>query len=316
MLFLTNPHARRLSLLGVAAALALTACQGQPEHFNELEAEEPKAEHITQLESWLFPTDEAEQARRGFVQRCVEASGGHYTEPAPELSLETAVFTGRTTEQLRNFGYGPLPATSDQLMADYDPEGLTAYLGEGGETFEVTFMDYSTGPLDSSGCMVQSYEYIYGTAESGLRTALLAPQFAQAITDELRQDEEYTALQSNWASCMAEAGFDSASSTDQATYTSTLLEADRHEEMLESDISCRLEHNFDQRVTELKNAYYEAVYERLKQHSGEIEQVHTTATERVEADRANPHSSSPVTVPTPTASPSDSSPSAASSSGS
>ena len=103
---------------------------------------------------------------------------------------------------------------------------------------------------------------------------------------------------------MNDAGFGQVSSTDQAAYSASLLRADSAEKMLQADISCRESISYDSSITDLKNSYYEAVYQRLEQFSKELEAIHATAGERVAADKTDPKNTSSVTVPTPTASPS------------
>lgn len=303
MSLLTNRCVKGLAVFGCFTALGLAGCSSQPQNFDELTAETAKTEHLDALQSWIFPPAEAESARRAFVERCVAEASGSYKEPEVGLTLDSAVYTGRTTEELKASGYGQLPAAEGRATASFDEAGLDAYLGKDGETFTVTFMEYSSGELNSAGCMAQSYEYIYGSVESGVKAALLAPEFAQAIETSLRADENYLALQESWATCMNDAGFGQASSTDQAAYSASLLGADSSEKMLQADISCRESISFDSSITGLKNSYYEAVYQRLEQFSEELEATHATAGERVAADKTDPKNTSPVTVSTPTASP-------------
>ncbi|MDO4898570.1 MAG: hypothetical protein Q3965_04595 [Rothia sp. (in: high G+C Gram-positive bacteria)] len=306
MSLLTKQRVKNVVVLSLLAGGTLTACSTPPQDFNELTAETAKEEHLQQLSTWIYPSDEAEKARRAFVERCVAASGGTYKEAVVKQSLETSVYSGRSTEELKKSGYGDLPADPNQSVADFDQKGLDAYLGsKQAEHFEVRFMEYSSGSLAADGCMAQSYEYIYGTVENGVKVALLAPQFGQAIAEELETDQGYIDLQQGWASCMADAGFKTVSSTDQAVYASTLLDKDGGKKMLEADISCRESQNFDATVTELKNSYYESMYKRLKQFSKDFEAIAATAAERVEADKTDPKKTSPVTLPTPRASTSE-----------
>lgn len=304
MLSLIRRQFRGVALLSFATALALGGCGGpQPENFSDLQAAgSVKEEHLRALEGWLFPSAEAEAARRGFVERCVAASEGIYKEPERSFSLEQTVYTGRTTQQLKDSGYGPLPAADGQAVADFGPKGLDLYLGTSEATFSVDFMGFSTGKIAPDGCMAQSYEYIYGSAEQGLKVALLAPEFAGAIANELRADERYTQLQADWDQCMTEAGHSGIGSTDLAVYRSQLIAQDKVQGMLKADIACRESQNFDATISDIKGSYYEAVYKRLKPFAKEIEAVHATAAERVAADKAEPKASSPVTVPTPSAS--------------
>ncbi|MGV3017683.1 hypothetical protein [Rothia sp. 88186D007BW] len=304
MSLLTNRYVQGLTVLGCFTLVGLVGCSSQPQNFDELTAaEKTQAEHLESLQSWIFPPSEAESARRAFVERCVAEAGGSYKEPEVGLTLESAVYTGRTTEELKTSGYGKLPAAEGRPAASFNQKGLDAYLGEGGETFTVTFMDYSSGELDSTGCMAQSYEYIYGSAEDGVKAALLAPEFAQAIETSLRTDENYLALQESWGTCMSEAGFSQVSSTDEAAYAASLLNADDAKGMLKADISCRENMSFDSSVADLKSSYYESVYKRLEQFSKDLEGIHATAVERTASDKTDPKNTSPVTVPTPTASP-------------
>lgn len=299
MSLLTTRRVKACAGLTVVLAVALTGCKPQPQNFQELEPAKVNPEHITTLQSWIYPSEEAENARRAFVERCVADAGGKYLEPVAVYSLDDAVYTGRTTEELKANGYGPLPSETERATASFDQAGLDAYLGKGDSTFSVSFMDYSSGELKADGCMAQSYEYIYGSAENGIKAALLAPQFGSAIADSLRSDEQYIALQGEWATCMSDAGFGQVKSTDLASYQASLVGEEDAKKMLEADISCRESHSFDSSVSELKNSYYESVYKRLKQFKDELEAIHTTAQERVEADKADPKNTSPVTVPTP-----------------
>lgn len=299
MSLLTAHRVKACASLTFMLAAVLTGCKPQPQNFQELEPAQVNPEHITTLEGWIYPSEEAEKARRAFVERCVADAGGKYLEPVAVYSLEEAVYTGRTTEELKANGYGPLPAKTDRATASFNQAGLDAYLGKGESTLSVSFMDYSSGELKADGCMAQSYEYIYGSAENGIKAALLAPQFGSAIDESLRADEKYTALQGQWASCMSEAGFEQVKSTEEASYQASLVKAEEAKKMLEADISCRESHSFDSSVSDLKNSYYESVYKRLKQFSDELEAVHTTAQERVEADKTDPKNTSPVTLPTP-----------------
>ncbi len=291
--------------LACLATAGLAGCTPEPENFQELTAEEAKSEHIDQLQSWIYPPAESEAARRAFVQRCVNALGGSYTEAVNHHSLADAVYTGRSTAALKENGYDHLAATDGETVATFDQAGLEAYLGQAGESFTVHFMEYSTGKLNSEGCMAQSYEYIYGSVEAGTKAALLAPAFGQAIADSLFADENYKTLQQGWADCMAGKGFSQVASTDQASYEASLLDDTGAQKMLEADISCRESLNFDSTMTDLKNSYYESVYKRLKQFSEELEAIHQTSLERVAADQTDPKDSSPVTVPTQTPSPTE-----------
>ncbi|WP_237224359.1 hypothetical protein [Rothia nasisuis] len=306
MSLLTNRCGKGLSVLSVSTVLLVAGCSSPPQNFEELTAEEANAEHITALEGWIYPPADAEKARRGFVERCVKAAGGTYAEPESAQSLETAVYTGRSTKELIESGYEALPDTKLRATAEFDDAGLASYLGQGGQTFTVTFMEYSSGEINSAGCMAQSYEYIYGSAENGIKAALLAPQFGQAIAESLRADEKYIQLQSDWAGCMQEDGFDQATSTDAAVYAASLLDEKTAKSMLERDIFCRESLNFDSSVSDIKNSYYESVYQRLEQFSEELHAIHATASERVAADASNPQTTSPVTLPTPSESPSGS----------
>lgn len=299
MSLLTAHRVKAGASLAFLLVIILTGCKPQPENFQQLEAAEAKPEHITALQSWIYPPEEAEKARRAFVERCVAHAGGKYLEPVPIRNLEQAVYTGRTTAELKASGYGPLPSQTDRATASFNQAGLDAYLGQGKSRFSVSFMDYSSGELKADGCMAQSYEYIYGSAENGIKAALLAPQFATAIDDSLRSDEKYIALQGQWASCMSDAGFGQVKSTDQASYQASLVSQQEAKKMLQADITCRESHSFDSSLSELKNSYYESVYQRLEQFSDELEAIHATAQERVEADKSDPKNTSPVTVPTP-----------------
>lgn len=302
VLSLTIRCVKGLALLSFFTVFALSGCaEEQPQHLSDLEAAgAADEEHLTSLESWIFPPADAEAARRGFVERCVAAADGIYKEPERTYSLDTTVYTGRTTQELKDSGYGALPASQGQAIADFGPKGLDLYLGTSAETFTVNFMGFNTGKIAVDGCMAQSYEYIYGTAEDGLKVALLAPQFATSIATEVRADERYTALQEKWNQCMTDAGYPGVGSTDQAVYRSTLIAQDRVEGMLTADISCRESNDFDATVSEIKGSYYETVYKRVKQFSEDIEAIHATAAERVEADKADPQATSTVTVPEPT----------------
>lgn len=306
MSLLTTRRVKACVSMTFLFTVVLTGCKPQPQNFQELEAAKVKPEHITALQGWIYPSEEAEKARRAFVERCVADTGGEYLEPVPVRSLEDAVYTGRTTEELKTSGYGPLPSKTDRATASFNQAGLDAYLGKDGSTFTVNFMDYSSGELKADGCMAQSYEYMYGSVENGVKVALLAPQFGAAIDKSLRSDEEYVALQEEWASCMSDAGFGQVKSTDLASYQASLVSKDDAKKMLEADISCRESHSFDSSVSELKNSYYESVYKRLKQFKDELEAIHATAQERVEADKTDPQNTSPVTVPTPSESASSS----------
>ncbi|WP_237189403.1 hypothetical protein [Rothia nasimurium] len=303
MLFVTDKRIRAILALTCLAGTGLVGCTPEPENFKELTAAEAKSEHIDQLQTWIYPPAESEEARRAFVQRCVKAAGGSYTEAVSQDSLADAVFTGRSTAALKENGYDLLQPTQSETVASFDQAGLDAYLGTGGETFSVSFMEYSTGTLNSAGCMAQSYEYIYGSVEAGIKAALLAPSFGQAIADSLFADENYTTLQNSWASCMNDRGFAQVSSTDQASYEASLLGEKAAQDMLAADISCRETLNFDAAMTDLKNSYYESVYKRLKQFSEELTTIHETSLERVAADATDPKDTSPVTVPTPSPSP-------------
>ncbi|MFW0182551.1 hypothetical protein ACN082_03450 [Rothia sp. CCM 9417] len=299
MSLLTAHGVKAGTSLALLLAVALTGCKPQPQNFQELEPEQANPEHITALESLMYPPEGAEKARRAFVERCVAQAGGKYLEPVAVHSLDHAVYTGRTTDELKANGYGPLPAQSDRATASFDQAGLDAYLGKGDSTLSVSFMDYSSGELKADGCMAQSYEYLYGSVENGIKAALLAPQFGSAIADSLRSDEKYVELQRQWASCMSDAGFGQVKSTDLASYQASLVGQADAKKMLEADISCRERHSFDSSVSELKNSYYESVYKRLKQFKDELEAIHATSQERVEADKADPKNTSPVTLPTP-----------------
>lgn len=302
---LTSRCIKGVSILSLLATGLLTGCSTQPENFSELPTQKPKPEHISQLSSWIYPPAEAEEARRGFVERCVKQAGGSYKEAVLHHDLEDTVFTGRTTEELKETGYGSEPADKSQQIADFDQKGLDAYIGtDKAEQFQVTFMDYTSGDISADGCLAQSYEYIYGSAENGIKVALLAPQFGQAISEELNADQTYIDLQNAWKTCMNDAGITSLESTDQAVYQSSLVDAETAEKMLKSDISCRESNNFDGAVTELKHSYYESMYKRLKQFSDDIEEAHQLALERVNADKAEPKDTSSVTVPTTSSSPS------------
>lgn len=308
MSLLTKRCVKGAAILSLLTAGLLTACTSEPQNFNELSPEPAEAEHISQLSSWIYPDAEAESARRAFVERCVAEAGGTYREPVLEQSLASTVYTGRTTAELKEKGYGDLPAAEEGThVAEFGQKGLDAYLGSAdAEQFEVTFMDYTSGEIAADGCMAQSYEYIYGSAENGIRVALLAPQFGQAIAEDLQADQGYIDLQGAWASCMEDAGVGMVASTDQTVYHSHLVDDETAQKMLENDISCRENTNFDEKVAELKNSYYESVYKRLKQFSEEIEEIHSLAAQKVEADKTDPKNTSPVTVPTGSAAPKDS----------
>lgn len=304
MSLLKNNCANGLKLGGFLSLLVLTACSQQPQNFNDLTAQNARDEHLQALEGWIYPSTEAEEARRAFVERCVSNLGGHYQEPAQVHSLEEEVYTGRSTQELKDSGYSPLPLATEPATASFDQAGLDAYLGKEGQTFTVNFMDYSTGPINSAGCMAQSYQYIYGSAELGLKTALLAPRFGAAIEEAVRTDSKYQALQEAWARCMNQAGFPQVSSADQASYQASLLGADQAEKMLAADITCREENDYDQTISQVKNSYYEAVYQRLRQFSKDFETASTTSQEKIAADAQDPKSSSEVTLPTTSPSPS------------
>lgn len=138
MSLLTNRCVKGLAVLGCFAALGLAGCSSQPQNFDELTAETAKTEHLDALQSWIFPPAEAESARRAFVERCVAEADGSYKEPEVGLTLDSAVYTGRTTEELKASGYGQLPAAEGRATASFDEAGLEAYLGKDGETFTVT----------------------------------------------------------------------------------------------------------------------------------------------------------------------------------
>lgn len=307
MSLLTSRCVKGASVLSLLVTGLLVGCSSQPENFSELSTQKPNPEHISQLSSWIYPPAEAEEARRGFVERCVKKAGGSYQEAVVHQNLESTVHTGRTTEELKEAGYGSVAEDKNQQVAVFDEKGLDAYIGTPeAQQFEVTFMDYSSGDISADGCMAQSYEYIYGNVENGIKVALLAPQFGQAISDELHADQTYIDLQNAWKTCMNDAGFTSLETTDEALYQSSLVDAKTAEKMVKSDISCRESNNFDSAITDLKNSYYESMYKRLKQFSDEIEETHQTAAERVNADKEEPKDTSPVTVPIASPSPSES----------
>lgn len=303
MSLLTSP--RKSLILLATSSLLLSACASQPQNFQDLTAQSAQEDHLTQLSTWIFPAPELETARKAFVQRCVEASGGHYLEPENRQSLETAVYTGPSLQALKETGYqAPAPQDAPQAFADYNQVGLEAYLGQGGEDFTVSFMDYSSGSLNSAGCQSQSYRYIYGSAEDGIKQALLAPLFAQSIGRALKEDDQYQGLQEDWSTCLAEEGFTVASS-DQAAYAASQLGAEEAKKLLARDISCREKADFDAKLTDLKSSYLEAVYQRLKPFKEDFERIQQTAAQKLEEDKANPQTTSPVTaLPTPSGTPS------------
>ncbi len=303
MSLLTSP--RKSLILLATSSLLLSACASQPQNFQDLTAQEAQEDHLTQLSTWIFPSSELETARKAFVQRCVEASGGHYREPESSQSLETAVYTGPSLQALKETGYqAPAPEQAPQAFADYDQAGLEAYLGQEGEKFTVNFMEYSSGELDASGCQAQSYQYIYGTAEEGIKQALLAPHFAQSIGRALTEDDQYRQLQEDWSACLAEEGF-SVVSTDQAAYAASQLGAEESQKLLARDISCREKADLDTKLADLKSSYLEAVYQRLEPFKEDFERIQQTAAQKVEEDKANSQATSPVTaLPTPSGTPS------------
>lgn len=304
MSLLTSSPRKSLILLA-ASSLLLTACASQPQNFQDLTAQSAQEDHLSQLSTWIFPAPELETARKAFVQRCVEASGGHYREPENSQSLETAVYTGPSLQALKETGYqSPAPQEAPQAFADYDQAGLEAYLGKEGQKFTVNFMEYSSGELDANGCQAQSYQYIYGTVEDGVKQALLAPHFAQSIGRALTEDSQYQTLQEDWSACLAEKGF-TVASTDQAAYAASQLGAEDAKKLLAQDISCREKADLDTKLADLKSSYLEAVYQRLEPFKGDFERIQQTAAQKVEEDKANPQSTSPVTVlPTPSGTPS------------
>lgn len=270
-----------------------------PANLNDLQAAEPQQEHIDQLKSWIFPPAEAEAARQGFVTRCVEATnGGVYKEAVLPHNLGIIPPGGLTTAQLKASGYQPQPESESAYTPPVNEgNGLAAYAGtikSGG--ISVEFLEYSaTVPVN--GCQAQSYQYIYGSVENGLKAVIIAPSFAQAIAEEVREDEAYTNLQKEWSTCMQGKKYPDFTDVTMASDEAVRINSTERAKLAEADVACRESLEYDTKFSEIEKRYYEAVYQRLEKFSGELISIHETGKQNTEKDKTEPKNTSPVEKP-------------------
>lgn len=285
----------------VASALLLGGCTtDHPDNFQNLEASEVKAEKIDALKQLIFPPAEAEEARKAFIQRCAAARGGRYEEGKLEQNLGLSIDGGLDTQTIKDKGYLPQVEPPVQTLGDGDEPGRAAYFGATKNgVIETTFMEYSSGRMAVDSCLAESYQYIYGSVEDGLKVALITPSFARAIADRVREDEAYTGLQEKWATCMEERGYPGLENVGSAGDLALTSGKDKAKKIAEADVACREANNYDSALEEIELSYYATVYQRLEEFSKEITAIHDTARANVEKDRTEPADRSPVSLPEP-----------------
>ncbi|MFW0178967.1 hypothetical protein [Rothia sp. P7208] len=290
---------RSLIILSTIVLTVLTGCTPPPQNFEELKYTPAQEEHLNELKEWIFPPQEAEQARRKFTARCVQARGGVYEEPAREYQLKISFAGGLTAQEISERGYRP--SSQELAQAHYDTAGKAAFFGDAQNgTVSTDFMDYHSGDIPRDGCMAQSYQYIYGTVQDGMNVALLAPTFAQTIRDDVHQDKDYQKLVEQWSACMEKAGYADLHTVEAAEDVASSSTEQQQKDIAQADARCRTDISYDQKTHDIENGYYEAVYQRLKQVSSQIKKIHQRALENVAHDRENPQNSSPIEQPSPT----------------
>lgn len=307
-----NKRQQSAVILLSTVAFALAGCSSNkdaappiPENLNSLQASDPQQEHLDQLDSWLFPPVEAETARRAFVSRCVSAAnGGTYEEAEISHNLSIVPPGGVTTETLKATGYQP----TAQSTSSYSPpvnsdNGLDAYAGNLKKgTLSTSFLGYDSGEIAIDGCQAQSYQYIYGSVENGLKAVSLAPSFANAITEEVTSDEDYNNLQNDWSSCMEDKGYQDLSNAGAASDLALRSSKSDSQKISKADIACRESLDYDNKFSSIENKYYETVYERVQKFGDELNQIHDTGKQNAEKDKTDPKDTSPVSNPTESAS--------------
>lgn len=305
----------RTSIFIISAALAITGCSHQndapqiPDSLQSLNASEPQDEHLSELENWLFPPAEAEKARQAFVTRCVkETNGGTYQEAEVPHNLGIVPPGGVTTAELKKNGYQPTSKTNSSYAPPVNEgNGLAAYAGqmENGST-SVSFLGYDSGKVPLDGCQAQSYQYIYGSVENGLKAAVLAPSFVNAIGEEVRADEAYTTLQKDWSTCMAEKKFENFDDVTDASDTALRSSSADAKKIADADIACRDKVEYDKKFSDIQNKYYETVYQRVAKFGDELNAIHETGKQNAEKDKAKPKNTAPVPTNTESAQPTSS----------
>ncbi|QRZ62318.1 hypothetical protein [Rothia sp. ZJ932] len=295
---------RSLTVLGL---LVVAGCSSAPENLNDLEpVDKVNEKNLEQLTSWIFPPEEAEKARAAFIERCVAANGGGtYTiADAQQNTLEGILGTGFTVKEADKHGYELANAGARDGLANSDTAGRSAYFGNSKlGTVETSLLGYSSGKIAANSCLAQSFQYIYGSVEDGLKAAELAPSFGRAVRDEVLDDEKYKDLQNRWATCMSEKGFSDISDTAQAPAHANSHLPKEQKKIAIADATCRHNVDFDAQVSDISQRYFASIYERVKNVGDELEKIHDQAAKNVEADKTDPKDSSPIELqPTPTAS--------------
>ncbi|WP_346844642.1 hypothetical protein [uncultured Rothia sp.] len=282
----------------LVATCALAGC-APATNFDELKPQEVNSEHIDQLSEWIIPPNDAEQARREFVSRCVARQGGKYQEALRDFSVATSLSNGLTSEDLRATAYAPKP-TKESPVAQSNQKGQQAYTGNvKNGTVSAQLMEFDSGDIAIDGCFAQSLQYVYGSVEDGLKASILAPQFARSLAEDVRQDEDYKQLVSNWSTCMSEHDYSDLETVESASDLAMLLPEAKRQNLANTDADCRDSVDFEHKIHEIEQTYFEAVYDRVKQFDKEFEQIHQSAADNVAKDREDPKDSSPVTPPTP-----------------
>ncbi len=298
---------RSATYIGVFAAVTILACSGcspdQPDNLEDVQPSQATQENITELAQWLLPPQEAENARKAFVKRCVAKAGGKYEEASSELSLRGDVQRGLSTEQLKKTGYTPVK-TKSQVLPVSDGKGKKAYVGDAQKgTVSASFMDFGSVELPANGCLAQSYQYIYGSAEDGLVAARLAPQVPAVVGDSIRENERYQDLLKQWSGCMKDAGYSEMETLHDAEDRAALISQKDVKKLVTTDVTCREKVNYDDSVQGIEDEYFESIYARVKQHHRKnLEKIHRVAEDNVTKDKDNPQDSSPIEI---TASPSE-----------
>lgn len=265
----------RISYFMGVVMLVLSGCSANEATSTEAEQYESGIAPATQVDSQaiekintLFSmSPAAQQAKEVTVAQCLQAQGYSWslrsTSERYDIRLDLSP-RPLSVEDAQEHGYQKASTTLEQNNPDIDDATWAAYMGNpenGGIS-----VDGVPGAIAADGCLAQSYEAVFGSAEAGVLFESGIQNLPLPYIGAAQMDSKQEELNQRWSACMKDNYSIEIQTPDLASVDTSM---DSHQLAI-YDAKCRQKVNYEEITEDILNAYLTTF---LTDNEGVIDQL-------------------------------------------
>lgn len=250
----------RATFFAGALALVLSGCGTS--HVIDKEAEQPEigitaaaqpdSQAVEKINTLFGMTPVVQQAKEAAIAQCLQAQG-----LAWEIRPSSGSYDIRSdlspkplsVEEAQEHGYQALSANPEQTLPDIDDAAWAAYMGNSDKGS--VSVEGISGSIAADGCLAQSYEAVFGSAEAGVLFESGISNLPLSYLNAATQDSRITELDKQWSTCMKNQHNVDIATPDLASIDTSM---DSHQLAI-YDAQCRQTVKYEEVTTDVLNAY-------------------------------------------------------------